>query len=765
MNDTSQNPHAGKAAGAGQEGFNDDVAALNAASIGSGGGPMQARLAAVMSVARYHGVELDPGAIRLDLNEESPSPPVLIEWLKESGLWARGVHTTFRQLLKVDDPAPIILLLDDGGAALVVGRNKYEGVLYLRDPRGLSSEPNVAVDEIRLKQVWSGATMLIRAKRDGVEDELPFDLSMIGRLVWQEKKILRDIAISSVTITILTIMPIFMVMSTINIVVQYNAMNTLILIVILLIIVIIFEMILTAGRKILEIVMATRLDARLNLLIFDRLLTLPVEFFERQQAGELSYKVQQIYQVREFLTGKLMNTFIDMFMVALVLPILFYMNATLAWTILIASACIALIIAAFLGPLGRLTGKIIAAESAKGSVMVETLYGIRTVKALALEPMRAAEWDRRVATAADLHVQIGKLANWPATMSIPFQRYCYFGAMCLGAFLAISTSNPVMIGSLFGFMMLGGRVAGPLVSLAGVMEDVQKTRASIAQVGSVLNRPTEKRALTHGLRPKFEGAITFDDVTFRYEGSKTPALDKMSFSVPAGTMLGLVGRSGSGKSTVTRLLQGINRDYSGAIKIDGNDMREINLRHLRKSFGMVLQDNFLFRGSVRDNILAGRPGLSFEDAVRAARLAGAEEFIERLPNGYDTFIQEGSPNLSGGQKQRLAIARAVVSDPRVLILDEATSALDPESEALVNANLLRIGQGRTMVIVSHRLSSLLDCDLIMVLERGRTMDIGPHAELVERCPIYRHLWLQQNRHLDPEGRRHASPTPALAQGD
>jgi ABC-type multidrug transport system fused ATPase/permease subunit len=180
---------------------------------------------------------------------------------------------------------------------------------------------------------------------------------------------------------------------------------------------------------------------------------------------------------------------------------------------------------------------------------------------------------------------------------------------------------------------------------------------------------------------------------------------------------------------------------------------------------MVLQDNFLFRGSVRDNILAGRPGLSFEDAVQAARLAGAEEFIERLPNGYDTFIQEGSPNLSGGQKQRLAIARAVVSDPRVLILDEATSALDPESEALVNANLTRIAQGRTMVIVSHRLSSLIDCDQIMVLDRGRTIDIGPHEELVERCAIYRHLWLQQNRHLDPTNRRKAAPMPTLAQGD
>ena len=200
-------------------------------------------------------------------------------------------------------------------------------------------------------------------------------------------------------------------------------------------------------------------------------------------------------------------------------------------------------------------------------------------------------------------------------------------------------------------------------------------------------------------------------------------------------MLGLVGRSGSGKSTITRLLQGINRDYSGYVKIDGADLREINLRHLRSSFGVVLQENFLFRGSIRENILAGRPGLTLDDAVRAARLAGAEEFIERMPNGYETYIEEGSPNLSGGQRQRLAIARALITDPRILILDEATSALDPESEALVNANLLRIARGRTMVIVSHRLSSLTECDQILVLEKGKVMDCrAAHASCSNAAP-------------------------------
>jgi ATP-binding cassette subfamily B protein len=240
-------------------------------------------------------------------------------------------------------------------------------------------------------------------------------------------------------------------------------------------------------------------------------------------------------------------------------------------------------------------------------------------------------------------------------------------------------------------------------------------------------------------------------------------LDRVSFSIPEGTMLGIVGRSGSGKSTITRLLQGINRDFSGFVKIDGTDLREINLRHLRQSFGVVLQDNFLFRGSVRDNIIAGRPGLTLSDAMRAARLAGAEEFIEGMQHGYETHIEEGSPNLSGGQRQRLAIARALIHDPRILILDEATSALDPQSEAIVSANLQRIAQARTMVIVSHRLTFLTECHWILVIELGKVVDCAPHHVLLERCEIYRQLWQQQNRHI--KGHPHAVDGPVLIRGN
>ncbi len=359
-----------------------------------------------------------------------------------------------------------------------------------------------------------------------------------------------------------------------------------------------------------------------------------------------------------------------------------------------------------------------------------------------------------------------KMANWPQSITLPFESFMQRGVLLLGVYLALKSGNAANAGGLIAFMMLSSRVAQPLAGLARVIEDMQEVRVSIALAASVLNVKPESANPGAGLRPRFEGAISFNKVNYSYPGAKSRALDGVTFEIAAGTMLGLVGKSGSGKSTITRLLQGISRDYEGFIKIDGNDLREINLAHMRRNFGVVLQENFLFRGTIRENIIAGRPGLTLTDAVRAARLSGSEEFIERMPNGYETHIEEGSPNLSGGQRQRLAIARGLIHDPKLLILDEATSALDPESEALVNANLQRIAKGRTMVIVSHRLSSLTDCDQILVLDKGQPVDMAPHYILVERCSIYRQLWLQQNRHLETGGMpRGGVPAPVIAQGD
>ena len=298
------------------------------------------------------------------------------------------------------------------------------------------------------------------------------------------------------------------------------------------------------------------------------------------------------------------------------------------------------------------------------------------------------------------------------------------------------------------FYFLSGRLTQPLINIAELQRDLAEVRGAIGTVASIVNvRPENSRF--EGLRLPIKGEVTFKDVRFRYSSDAPYALDGVSFTVPAGSMLGIMGRSGSGKTTVTRLLQCLNTTYDGMIKIDGIDLRAINLMHLRTHIGVVPQENFLFSGTLRDNIAMAKPDATFADVVRAAQLSGAEEFIERLPRGYDTQIQESGTNLSGGQRQRLALARALLIDPPVLILDEATSALDAESEAIVNANLKRMAKGRTVLSISHRLSMLVECDAILVLEQGKVYDVGTHEELLRRCDIYKHMWYQQNRHLDP----------------
>jgi subfamily B ATP-binding cassette protein HlyB/CyaB len=730
---------------------------------------MEMRLLAVSAVARHHGFELDRNDFHLEAGDTIPSPVSLVKWLREQGLMAKASRIVWAQLMRLTAAAgtgvvsPVVLLFTDGTAGVLVGSDASRNIVWIRDPRSTGQDA-VAVDRLRLSQLWSGEAILVRRPRGQTDADQPFSLMWVMRLILNHRKLMNDVGIASLTLSVLTILPPLLVMSVIDRVVGHHSVSTLVLLSMILAIASIYETLLGYGRRELIQIISTRVDTRLQLHIFSRLLSLPLDYFEQTQAGLTIHRLLQVYRVREFVTGKLMGTFLDCMTLVFLLPFLFWLNTTLSWMVVAAAGMIAVIIMIFLKPIGRLVGRVQQAESMKSSVLVESVQGIRTLKTLALEPQRKMEWDARVATAGELRLEAGRLSNWPQTLITPIETFINRGVIMVGAYLALDSGSTVGVGALVAFMMLGARVTQPLVGLAKLIEDFQEVRAAVNEVGSVLNNRPEQQSGA-GLRPNFEGAVSFEELTFTYPTGKTPALDKVNFSIPAGTMLGVVGRSGSGKSTLTRLLQGVNREYSGFLKIDGAELREINLAHLRRSFGVVLQDNFLFRGTVRDNISAGRPGLTIEDVVRAARLAGAEEFIERLPQGYDTWIEEGSSNISGGQKQRLAIARALITDPRIMILDEATSALDPESEALVNANLTRIGRGRTMVIVSHRLASLVECDQILVMDRGKVIDVAPHTVLLERCAIYRALWLQQNRHMDPAGARAALLKTVSAQGD
>ncbi len=725
----------------------------------------EARIKAVIAAARHHGVDVDSSDFRLAEGEAGPSAVALVEGLRRCGLRANSQRLCWRQLFQFRSGAPVVLLFRDGGAGLLVGADVTRNVVWLRNPRGADSESPVAVDELRLQQVWSGETLLIRRGRGQAMEEAPFNLRWMAKLVMGEQRNLRDILIGSIAYSALAIIPSLLVMGIVDRVVVHRSLSTLALVALLLTVATIYDTLLGYGRREIAQVISTRLDARLNLHIFDRLLALPLDYFEKHQTGETTHRLMQVFKVREFLTGKLMGSFLDLITLFFLVPLLFWLDAELAWITVGTSLVIMLVIVAFLPAMRRLYAHVVVAETRKGSFIVETVHGIRTVKSLAIERTRKEGWDERVADSSSWRLASGRLSNWMQTAVHPIEMFIQRGVIALGAYIAITGNSAVEVGGLIAFMLLGQRMAQPLVSLAKLTQDFEELKAAVHEVATVLNTPTETKMMVNGMRPRFQGGISFSDVTFTYPGSKTPALDRVTFEVPPGTMLGVVGRSGSGKSTITRLLQGINREYDGFLKIDGTDLREINLTHLRRSFGVVLQDNFLFRGTVRDNIIAGRPGLTLQDVVRAARLAGAEEFIERLPAGYETWIEEGSANLSGGQKQRLAIARALISDPRLMILDEATNALDPESESLVNANLLRIAKGRTMLIVSHRLSSLVDCDQILVMEKGSVVDLAPHEVLLQRCSIYRQLWMQQNRHTQGGGARHNVIKPVFVAGD
>jgi ATP-binding cassette subfamily B protein len=722
------------------------------------------RLLAIATVARFHGADLHH--TDLDAKDRAtPTPAELVEWVRRGGLWAKATRLNWKHLVTMELPGPVVLLLKDGSAVLLLANDSKRGVILVRHSRLGPGDGPVALDEPTLRKISHCDTILIRTERAASAAEAPFDFGWVANLVKLEHRALRDVGLASLVLSLLTVLPAMMVMAVIDQVVVHQSMSTLVLLSLLVGSALLAETLLGYARRQLILVAGARVDAKLNLHVFHRILRLPLDYFERNQAGTVwSMTGPQISKIREFLTGKLLATMLDLVTLLVLLPIMFYLQPALSAMVLGCAGLIAGSIILFMKPMSHRVKRWIDAETGKSSIMVETLHGIRTVKSLALEQQQCERWDARVAEAAQAKIEAGRMTNLAQMVITPLEGFMQRGVLLVGAYMALTNDGSVAVGGLVAFMMLSGRVAQPLASLAKLMENIEEVRTATSLAASVLNQRPESADPTAGLRMFFEGTIAFRNVGYRYPGAANPALEGVSFNVPRGSVLGVVGRSGSGKSTLTRLLQGIARDYSGLVSIDGIDIKDVNLTHLRRNLGVVLQENFLFRGTVRENILAGRQGLTFTDAVRAARLAGASEFIEKLPNGYETFIEEGSPNLSGGQRQRLAIARALVHDPRILILDEATSALDPESEALVNANLASIARGRTMLIVSHRLSSLVDCDQILVLDQGRVLDVGPHQTLLSRCETYRQLWLRQNRHMGVNADPHGQSRPILQNG-
>jgi subfamily B ATP-binding cassette protein HlyB/CyaB len=728
--------------------------------------PTSLRALAVIATRLGIEVSVDQFRRRFALQSGEPDTPTLVALAREIGLDARPLHVSFQQLPQVGRALPAMLRAKDGGALILeeARTDPAKGtVAIIRDPSATDSVV-FAVDELHLAGIWEGEVILFKLHHATATEQQPFDLHwIVGQLV-RERRLFNGIVLAAFIGSVFAIAPAFVMRIVVDRVIVNQSLTTLNVLVAIVLLLLIFEGIVGFVRRILTEVIVTRIDGRIGLYVVDKVLKLSMEYFERTPTGRIVSNLHQTLNIRNFLAGRFFLAIVDVVPLALLIPVMLIIEWHMAIMAFALGALLFTIVLVYMKPMHNLYKKVVRSEQAKGSHLNETIYGIRTIKSLSLEGRRRRDWDRLIADSITARYELGIMANYPDTLAVPFHRLMQSGCMFLGAYLYLadigtSSAGTITPGALMAFYMLSGRLAQPLINIAELQRDLAEVRGSIGMVGQVANGPPEDTR-SEGMRLPFKGEVSFHDVRFRYSADAPYALGGVSFTVPAGTMLGIMGRSGSGKTTVTRLLQCLNTNYDGMIKIDGIDLREINLMHLRTNIGVVPQENFLFSGTLRDNISMAKADASFADVVKAAQLSGAEEFIERLPRGYDTPIQEGGSNLSGGQRQRLALARALLIDPPVLILDEATSALDAESEAIVNANLKRMAKGRTVLSISHRLSMLVDCDAILVLEQGKVYDIGTHEELLRRCDIYKHMWYQQNRHLDPR----SSDLPQAALG-
>lgn len=701
----------------------------------------------VTAIAQHHGLQINPERLIDDyaLKAEEPNSALLLRITNDIGLKSKVDHLTWQGLLAQGGVFPLMARLNNGNGVIVVGvRLEGEGKVAILDPLADTASISVLERE-EFCDRWGGEVVFMKRQHSLTDPNQPFGLRWFIPEILKQKAAFRDIAIAAVAMHFLALAsPVFFQLVIDKVLIHQSA-STLWVLAAGIVIALIFDAIFGFMRQILTLAATNKIDMRLTRRTFGHLLSLPIDYFETTTAGVVTRHMQQLEKIRNFLTGRLFFTGLDTTALIIFLPILFTYSVKLAMIVLAFTALIACVVAAMIPTFQRRLSELYSAEGKRQAMLVETVHGMRTVKALAIEPIQRRVWDQRSAESIGMHFRVGQISITGAAITDLLGKLLPVTIIVIGAQDVFEQT--LTVGALIAFQMISGRVVQPLIAIVGLVNEYQETALSVRMLGEVMNRPPEGRAGAGGLRPQLAGEIRFDEVTFRYPGAANTALDRASFTIPSGAVVGIVGRSGSGKTTLTKLIQGLYGVQEGIVRFDGIDAREIELSHLRRQVGVVLQENFLFRGTVRENVTATRPDATFEEIVEVCAASGADEFIERLPHGYDTLLEENASNLSGGQKQRLSIARSLLGRPRILILDEAASALDPESEAIFIKNLSRIAIGRTVVMISHRLSTLVNADAILVMQHGRLMDSGRHDELLTRCSTYQQLWNQQTSHL------------------
>ena len=700
--------------------------------------PSEAALAAFVLLLRFQGISVDPQQLHHQFDGHFGVAEML-RCAKDFGLKARSYHSTWSRLSNT--PLPGLAVLRDG-SCLLIGKASANQVL-VQDP--LSPRP-IFMSRSQLEEVWDGRLVLV-TRRAGLTDlSRRFDISWFLGAINKYRHLLGEVLVASFFLQLFALVTPLFFQIIIDKVLVSRTLSTLDVLIVGLVTVSLFETILGILRTYLFAHTTNRIDVELGARLFRHLLALPVAYFQARRVGDSVARVRELENIRNFLTNAGLTLVIDLFFTFVFLAVMFLYSPLLTAIVLGAFPLYIGISLAATPVFRRRLDERFTRGAENQAFLVESVTGVETLKAMAVEPQMQRRWEEQLAAYVSASFRVLSLAN-TASQTVQFiNKLVTIGILYFGAKLVIDRT--LTVGELVAFNMLAGRVSTPVLRLAQMWQDFHQARLSVDRLGDILNTPAEPTfSAGRTALPQVRGDIEFQHVTFRYRLDGPEILHDIGFSIPAGQVVGIVGPSGSGKSTLTKLVQRLYVPETGRVLVDGTDLALVDPSWLRRQVGVVLQEAILFNRSIRDNIALAEPGIPNDRVIAAATLAGAHDFILQLPESYDTIVGERGNSLSGGQRQRIAIARAILTEPRILIFDEATSALDYESERIIQQNMSMISTGRTVLIIAHRLSTVRFADRILTLDQGRLTEDGTHEELIRRGGRYAMLHrLQSDLH-------------------
>jgi subfamily B ATP-binding cassette protein HlyB/CyaB len=702
-------------------------------------------LAALASIAAHFRIATDPFQLAHDLGlgARRAGGEEIVRAAQRIGLRARLLRGQSIKRLAAA-PMPVVIGVKDGSYRVVLDRLP-DGRLRIGHPVS-----RMARDETpeAVAAIWDGEMILATRRWGGAGAEpAGFGFKWFLPSIWRYRFPLAQVLVASLFVQLFALVTPLLFQVVIDKVLVHKGLSTLLVIVAGLIAIGLFDVILQYLRAYILNHTTSRIDVELGSRLFDHLVRLPLSYFETRATGQTIARVRELETIRAFLTGQGLTSAIDLVFVGVFIAVLLAYSTPLTLIVLASIPCY-ILIAVLIRPILRdRINERFETGAASQQFLVESVFGIQTLKAAAVEPVLRNQWEERLAAYVRTSFKAVMLATLGQNAIQYVSKVTTAAVLFVGAKAVID--NELTVGGLVAFNMIMGQVTAPIIRLSQLWQDFQQVQISVQRMGDILDSPPEAQRLAQTNLPPARGAIRIADLTFRYRPDMPEVLRNINLDIPAGQVIGIVGPSGSGKSTLTKLVQRFYRTERGQILIDGIDVGQVDTAWLRSQIGVVLQESTLFNRSIHDNIALANPGMHRSQVMAVARLAGADEFITRLPLGYDTMIEERGANLSGGQRQRIAIARALATQPRILILDEATSALDYESERIIQTNMRQIVQGRTVMIIAHRLTAVRRCDRIIAVVNGAVAEQGTHKELIGRPDsVYAKLWRAQAQDTD-----------------